>query len=198
MLKQAVLIASIGVACSSFPSEDRGAKDVSVQSSGLTERVKGLRPDGKIGAGGGLGPGGVLPDVGELELWTGGALIPGDYSQEVLEVFSASQERDDLYEGSVSIVTIEDGPTGASLHGFIDLQVTGPNVTGSGLLIDADPGYDCAMEWLQAIEGRVFPDGTAELDISEIIAVAGKQCVYTDLGDPHLEQNAYSVILTPL
>ena len=197
MRRIATLIVFSGNACIPWTTEDRGAKDVSVQSSGLTQRGTAARKDG-LGAGGGPGPGGVLPDFGELDLWTSGALLPGDYSQEVVEIFSVWEGRDDLYEGSVSTVTIDDGPTGTSLHGFIDLQVSGPHVIGSGLLIDADPGYDCTVEWMQAIEGRVFPDGTAELDISEIVAVAGKQCAFTDLGDPHLEQNVYSVTLTPL
>ena len=194
----AVLLAISGSACISWESTDRGAKDVSVQSSGLSQRGTVIRREGGIGVGGGPGQGVVLPDFGGVDLWTSGTLMPGDYSQEVVEVHAAWEGRDDLYEGAVSTVTIEDGPTGTSLHGFIDLQMSGPEVAGSGLVIDADPGHDCTVEWMQAIEGLVFPDGTAELEITEVIAIAGKQCAFTDLGDPHLEQNAYSVTLTPL
>jgi len=194
-----LFIVLTGNACVSWSDQDRGAEAVSEQSSGLGSRGTVVKPDGGIGSGGG-GPGGGLevPDFGGVDLWTEGSLEPGAYWQEVVDVQAAWDGRDDLYEGALSTVTIDDGPTGASLHGFVDLQVVGLDVAGSGLLIEADPGYDCTVEWMQAVEGRVHPDGLVELDIAEVVAIAGKQCALTDLGDPHLEDNRYSVTLIPL
>jgi len=187
-------------ACVGWTSEERGKTPIISTAEGLSQR--GTLVQSRDG-GGWVDRGGARGDFGQRELGSltpmaAGLLATGDYTQEIVSVFYAWEEREDLALGEQSVVTVTDGPTGASLHGFVELMQVGPEVSGSGLLIEADPGYDCVAEWMQAVEGTVQPDGRMELQISEVVAVAGKQCALTDLGDPHLEENLFVVTLVPL
>jgi len=92
---------------------------------------------------------------------------------------------------------ITDSNGGMQIDGFVDVQASSGSFTGFGVVISKDTTYDCMTEWARGVTGAVGEDGTATMDVSEMILVMGKECAAAGMGDTGVQEFHFSMSLTP-